>query len=723
MTFMNPLLLIGALGIALPILAHLLNRHKFKQTDWAAMQFLNRSVRVRSRHLRLRDLLLLLVRCLAIGCLVFALARPATNNTNGSWFPGENRTGVIIALDASYSMSHSNGSATRFERAIELVGNISEHSQSGDPVSLVLLGGEHRVVLRNVAYDRARFIEALEELEASPESLDLDSVPKQLQTLAEDMDAIQKEVYIVSDMQTQDWGKVSAELHGGLKELGEHLSVFVVPVSGGDENLAVTGLDLVSGELRKGSVARYRTTVRNCGSSLASNIDVQCRVEGVQIDRKTIPVIAAGASETVSLFVPFYDAGPTRITAEIAGDALSTDNVRRAVAVVRDRVSVLCLDGSSGDAGRLVRAALMARADGGEDKDYVVRTVQWPSFPTQDLEQADVVILADVPEITADQARQLSRFVRMGNGLVWFAGEQIKIDSWNKLSGMGPNKLLPASLRSVVDTSDSQGTGKPLDPSLPDHAVCRPLQSLPEDLLNETRLLKRIAVEPANSSFSLLNLAGSHSPVLLEHSLGRGHVFMFTTSAQASWNNMALTPVFPMLMQQIVTYLAGREFEPPRVVGDPLSLSYVDQPDATDAVFDTPSDQTIIVPVRKHRNQYVALLDKSREAGFYVARVSVQSPGMPVAVNVETRESNVSCLAAAEIKESLKGTGITVSATEADLAAAIETARTARSSWRFFMLTGLALLIFESLLADRMLGRSRGAQSKTDPASQQAEVV
>ena len=80
---------------------------------------------------------------------------------------------------------------------------------------------------------------------------------------------------------------------------------------------------------------------------------------------------------------------------------------------------------------------------------------------------------------------------------------------------------------------------------------------------------------------------------------------------------MALTPVFPMLMQQIVTYLAGREFEPPRVVGDPLSLSYVDQPDATDAVFDTPSDQTIIVPVRKHRNQYVALLDKSREAGFY----------------------------------------------------------------------------------------------------------
>ncbi|MBT3202523.1 MAG: VWA domain-containing protein [Phycisphaerales bacterium] len=724
MTFMNPWLLLGTLGIGLPILAHLLNRFQVKRTDWAAMRFLNRSVRVRSRQIRLRDILLLLLRCLAVLLLVLAFSKPAIKEAEGIASQiGERRAGVIIALDVSYSMAHSNGRATRFERAIEQVGIISEYSQPGDPVSLILLGGEHRVVLRNVAYDRERFVEVLEQLEVLPESLDLDSVPKQLQALAEDMDALQKEIYIVSDTQTQDWGKVSTQSLDALKDLGERSSVFMVPVSGGSENLAVTGLDLVSGELRKGSVARYRATVRNCGSNPASNVDVKCRVEGVQIDRKSIPMIAPGASETVSLFVPFYNAGSKCITAEIAGDALSTDNVRRVVALVRDRISVLCIDGSSGDAGRLIRAALMARTHGGEDEGYVVRMVQWPSFPIRNLDQADVVILADVPEITAEQARKLSRFVRMGNGLVWFAGDQVKINAWNKLSGTGPNALLPASLGSVVDTSDSLGVGKPLDPSMPDHAVCRPLQSLAEDLLSETRLLKRIAVEPADSSFSLLNLAGSHSPVLLEHSLGRGHVFMFTTSAQASWNNMALTPVFPMLMQQIVTYLAGREFEPPRVVGDPLSLSYVDQPDATDAVFDTPSDQTIIVPVREHRNQYVALLDKSREAGFYVARVSVQAPGMPVAVNVDTRESDVACLSGDELRKSLKGTGITVSASETDLAADIEAVRMGRSSWRFFILAGLAFLIIESLLADRILRRGRSTQSQTGPAPQQMEVA
>jgi len=239
---------------------------------------------------------------------------------------------------------------------------------------------------------------------------------------------------------------------------------------------------------------------------------------------------------------------------------------------------------------------------------------------------------------------------------------------------------------------------------MPDHSVCRPLLSLREDLLSETRFRKLLQVKPSATSFTVLSLAGTAAPVLLEHSIGRGHVFMFTTSAGSEWNNMAVTPVFPMVLQQMVTYLTAREFEKPRLVGDSLALSYVEQPDASEAVFDTPSDQTISVPVREHRNQYVALLDHARETGFYLARVSVQAPGMPVAVNVDTKESNVKCLTAAETMRSFEDTGITVAQSEAELLDAVEQTRTGRSFWLFCMLAGLAILVVESLLADRMFG-------------------
>jgi len=227
--------------------------------------------------------------------------------------------------------------------------------------------------------------------------------------------------------------------------------------------------------------------------------------------------------------------------------------------------------------------------------------------------------------------------------------------------------------------------------------------------------LRRLEVEPSPASFPILSLAGSGAPILLEHSLGRGHVFMFTSSAGTSWNNMAQTPVFPMLMQQIVTYLSGREFERPRVVGDSISLSYVEQPDANDAVFDTPSDQTITVPVKEHRNQFVAMLENSREAGFYEARVSVQAPGTPVAVNVDTSESEVASLTIAQLNANIKGTGVTVTNSGAELTAAIETNRTERSFWRNFMIAGLIFLLVESLFAERLGKSKRASDKQSDP--------
>ena len=717
MSFLNPWMLLGGLGIALPIIAHLLNRFEVQRTDWAAMLFLDRNVRVRSRQIRLRDLLLLCLRCLALLLLVFALARPAWNGGAAGWLPGEARAGVVIAVDASFSMEHGGEGSTRFDRALEQVEVIAEQIQTGDPVSLILLGGEDEVLIRNMAFDADRFSDILETAKVAPAGLALDRVPKRLKELVDDMEAPEKEIYFISDVQERDWRRSSASFHEALADLSNDAEVFLIPVPGAAANLAVTELDLVSGVLRKGTVARYQATVRNCGTEPVSNVEVQCRVEGVQIDTKRIPLIAAGTSETVSLFVPFHNAGSTRITAEISGDLLPSDNVRRVVAVVRDRVSVLCVDGSDGDAGRLIMSALHARGDGATDEDYVVRSVPWLALPGEPLEEVDVLVLADVPEITPEQVDQLSRHVRMGNGLVWFAGGNVKAAVWNERIASGPKSLLPAKLGAPVDTRTSQGAGRPLDPTMPDHGVCLPLRSLPEDLFSEARFLTLLDVEPSSSSFPVLSLAGSDAPILLEHSLGRGHVFMFTTSAETSWNNMALTPVFPMLMQQIVNYLAGREFEQPRLVGDSLSLSYVEQPDASDAVFETPSQETITVPVRQHRDQYVAMLEDSREAGFYLARVSVQAPGMSVAVNVDPRESDVTSLSASDLNKNLEGADLTVVSSQAELVAAINTSRTGRSSWRQFLIAGLILLLVESLFADRLRKRkqARGKQSDLTP--------
>ncbi|NNC87047.1 MAG: VWA domain-containing protein [Akkermansiaceae bacterium] len=726
MSFLNPLLLLAGLGVALPILAHLLNRYQVKRTDWAAMQFLNRSVRIRSRQLRLRDIFLLCLRCLAILLLVSALAQPFMREAEA--VPsgvGERRAGVVIGLDASYSMGHGDGAATRFGQALEKIGTIAEGIHPGDPVSLVLLGTKQRVVARNMAFDPARFDELLEVLQPSPESLDLDSVPQALKALAVAMDAPQKEIYFVTDMQAGDWSDRPAWLGTAFGNLGESAATTIVPVGGGADNLAITDLELVSGVLRKDTVARYRATVRNFGTSPVANVRVKGLADDITVDTKTIPAIAPGASETVSLFVHFRNAGPVRIGAELEPDSLLADNTRRTVAVIRDEVSVLSVEGSPGGtggaSGSFIAAALRARGGAAAGENFAVQSVPWIELPAQELAAFDVVILQNVPEITPEQALAFESYVRAGHGLIWFAGDKVDAAAWNKRSALDGVSLLPAVIEQTVNTSDALGVGRPLDPGMPDHPVCRPLRSLPEDLLSETRFRKVLQVKPAATSSAVLSLAGTAAPLLLEHSVGRGQVFMFTTSADSAWNNMAVTPVFPMVLQQMVTYLTAREFETPRLVGDSLSLSYVEQPDASEAVFDTPSGETISVPVREHRNQYVAMLEHARESGFYLARVSLQAPGMPVAVNVDTAESDVGCLSPAEVARAFDGTDITVAQSEADLLDAVEESRAGRSFWHLLLLAGLGLLVVESLLANWMTRRPEGGANQTPPAGAKPE--
>ena len=76
MGFLNPGLL-GLLGLgAVPILIHLLHRRRYQVIRWPAMQFLlTAQVKTRQR-LRLENLLLLLLRTLAVLLLAVSAARP-----------------------------------------------------------------------------------------------------------------------------------------------------------------------------------------------------------------------------------------------------------------------------------------------------------------------------------------------------------------------------------------------------------------------------------------------------------------------------------------------------------------------------------------------------------------------------------------------------------------------------------------------------------------------
>ena len=79
MQFLNQILLAGLAAAAIPIIIHLLNRRRFKRVPWAAMRFVQVSLQRNQRRMQIEDLILLIIRCLLLALLAFALARPAVD--------------------------------------------------------------------------------------------------------------------------------------------------------------------------------------------------------------------------------------------------------------------------------------------------------------------------------------------------------------------------------------------------------------------------------------------------------------------------------------------------------------------------------------------------------------------------------------------------------------------------------------------------------------------
>ncbi|UCG86663.1 MAG: VWA domain-containing protein [Gemmatimonadota bacterium] len=99
-SFLQPLALLALAAAALPTLLHLLGRRLPPVVVFPAVRYLTATEREHSSRLRLRNLLLLVLRTLALALLVLAAARPVAQLSGGGSHPP---TAVALIVDNSLS--------------------------------------------------------------------------------------------------------------------------------------------------------------------------------------------------------------------------------------------------------------------------------------------------------------------------------------------------------------------------------------------------------------------------------------------------------------------------------------------------------------------------------------------------------------------------------------------------------------------------------------------
>jgi hypothetical protein len=198
MIFLAPLMLWGLLAAAIPLLIHLIHKRRHKTLPWAAMQFLLKASRESQGKKKLRHLLILGCRCLAIAALVFAAARPVVSSLFG-WGGGSIDT-VVLLLDRSTSMESKMGDGldSRRQFLIEQVRDAMAHL------------GAARLVLIDSASEKPQEVptpDILTELSATAPTDSAADFPSLLTRAAEFLADTRgrSEVWLASDLQASNW--------------------------------------------------------------------------------------------------------------------------------------------------------------------------------------------------------------------------------------------------------------------------------------------------------------------------------------------------------------------------------------------------------------------------------------------------------------------------------------------------------------------------------------
>ncbi len=136
MTFLQPFVLLGLPLVLVPVVIHLLNRLRHRPKAWAAMRFLFSATRNSASHSKLRQILILLCRVLAVAMLVLFLGRPLAGGWLG-WALSPAPDAIVLLLDRSASMETQTGGSTRRGQALKLLAQAARQYEQTSHLILI----------------------------------------------------------------------------------------------------------------------------------------------------------------------------------------------------------------------------------------------------------------------------------------------------------------------------------------------------------------------------------------------------------------------------------------------------------------------------------------------------------------------------------------------------------------------------------------------------------
>jgi hypothetical protein len=763
MMFLNAFLAAFTVLGAIPIIIHLLNRSRFRTVEWAAIEFLLKTLQKNSRRLQLRDLILMLLRTFALIFFALALARPTISPGHLSLLGGAGGADAVIVLDNSLSMSCRDGTESRFDLAKKCAKNVLLQLPKGSGAGLVLMSDVAVADVAEPSHDLGFIAQEVDKAQPGDGGTDIaTAVAKAWDVLKNDNTG--REIYLITDLQANSFPAADNQAWRNLlDEIAKsgNSKIYVVDVGRpGNENLSIDDLAPADALVTTDSDSAFTVTVRNHGAAPAPNVVVDLLVDdgkGGELRKAAGTVIdRLEASQTVTLVTRFATGGRYRVAAHTGPDHLENDNSRYLAQDVVDRLRVLVVDGDGtpdapGAGATFIRTALSPLgggapaggggngAAGGDDAggahDLIDTEICTPAaLATTPLDPYQVVILSDVADIPSTVADGLRGFVAGGHGLIAFLGQNVRPDRYNaELAdrlGLFPGRIGDHPLQFADAATDAAGNPvhgigfATVDLSHPVVAFFADPATQP--FLAQPRFTQAWPIEMPDAGTATGSAPGAdgaaptgseskpgapsvvvrfsdHHPAIVARTCGGGEMLAFAAGADKDWSDFPLRPAFLMLLQRAVQHSVLGGHPPSTIrVHDAIRLPLPPKEAGAHYTLHDPrgGEGTVVPVLSSDGRSALAEVDDTPYAGFYDL-TPANGDAMRFAANPPVEESNLDAIPITEVAKKFGGVETHVAGPEDDLAAMVTHGRVGAEIWPWLAALAILCLVLESVLVVR----------------------
>ena len=695
MSFLNPAALLALAAVAVPLFLHFFNLRQPRTVEFSSLDFVKELQESTVQRVRIKEWLLLLLRMLAIACLVLAFAQPTLTSDLGGMGASVPTTHALV-VDNSLSMTADGEGGSYFDQATRTAEGVLETVEEGDEVLLwpTARAGQSRPdPVSNVGVVR----QALANLEPRAGA---SALSRAIVEAASQSDTPRTVVYVMSDLQASTLGdSVATDVPDGVQ-------VQLLPVETRTQsNVAITDVTVTSRIAEVDQPVQLEATLVNHGPEPLDDYVSSVYLAGDRVAQATA-TLEPGLETTVSFTVTPQTRGWLEGAVVTEDDDVPVDDRHHFTLHVPEERRVLLVRGE----GQRTKYLDLALSSEMIESRIAFRTtaIEENALASAELGQYDAVLLAGPRSLSSGEVEALTRYVDRGGGLLLFPNAQARPEDYNALFGA----LDAGSFRGFSGALSADRTVASFGRVDLEHPLF-------EGVFSQERRREDASVEQPNihyvmnfrpsgqSGQTLIELSNGF-PFLHEVRHGGGRLLVTAVAPTRDWSELPVRGLFVPLLYRSVYYLsastsvAGEQL----VAGRPAELRVTGvAPDASlrlrgpGGIEVTPEQRTLFGAT------LLQIGETLTEPGVYDVQAGTTQVRR-VAVNVDPAESDLQAASSAEASETLRTTtGAPVQAVAAaedgEVAETLRTQRAGTEIWNVFLLLALLFLAAEMLVASQ----------------------